>query len=69
MAKMLAIVLLAAGILGLAYGGFSYTKQTQKAKVGPVEINVSEDKRVNVPMWAGLALVVVGGGLLISGKK
>lgn len=69
MAKMLAIVLLAAGILGLAYGGFSYTKQTQKAKVGPVEINVTEDKRVNVPMWAGLALVVVGGGLLISGKK
>lgn len=69
MTKMLAIVLLAAGILGLMYGGFSYTKQTQKAKVGPVEINVSEDKRVNVPMWAGLALTVVGGGLLISGKK
>ena len=67
--KMLAIVLLAAGVLALAYGGFSYTKETNKAKVGPIEINVTEDKRVNVPVWAGLALAIVGGGLLVSGKK
>jgi hypothetical protein len=67
--KMLAIVLLAAGILALAYGGFSYTKETNKAKVGPIEINVTEDKRVNVPVWAGLAMAVVGGGLLLSGRK
>ena len=69
MTKTLAIVLLAAGILALVYGGFSYTKETNKARVGPLEINVTEDKRVNVPVWAGLALVIVGGGLLISGKK
>lgn len=67
--RIFAIVLLAAGILALVYGGFSYTKETQKAKVGPVEINVTEDKRVNVPVWAGLAMAVVGGGLLVSGKK
>jgi hypothetical protein len=67
--KMLGIVLLVVGVLALAYGGFSYTKETNKAKVGPIEINVSEDKRVNVPVWAGLAMAVVGGGLLISGKK
>jgi hypothetical protein len=69
MTRTIAIVLLAAGILALVYGGFSYTKETQKAKVGPIEINVNEDKRVNVPVWAGVALAVVGGALLVSGKK
>ena len=69
MTRTIGIVLLVAGILALAYGGFTYTKETQKAKIGPVEINVKEDKRVNVPVWAGVALALVGGGLLVSGKK
>jgi TRAP-type C4-dicarboxylate transport system permease small subunit len=70
MTKMFAIVLLAAGILALVYGGFNYTKQTHEAKVGPLEINITEDKHVNVPVWAGVALAIVGGGLLlVSGKK
>jgi hypothetical protein len=69
MTKMFGIVLLAAGILALVYGGFNYTRQTHEAKVGPLEINITEDKHVNVPVWAGLALAIVGGGLLVSGKK
>ena len=67
--RMMAIVMLAAGILALVYGGFSYTKQTHEAKVGPLEFSLSENRRFNVPMWAGVALAVVGGGLLLSGKK
>lgn len=67
--RMIAIVILAVGILALAYGGFSYTKETHDAKIGPLEISVSENRRVNVPLWAGVALAVVGGGLLLSGKK
>jgi hypothetical protein len=67
--RMIGIVVLAAGILALAYGGFSYTKDTHNAKVGPLEFSLSEKKRVNVPVWAGLVLAVVGGGILISGKK
>ena len=51
------------------YGGFSYTKQTHEAKLGPLEFSLSENRRVNVPIWAGVALAVVGGGLLLSGKK
>lgn len=69
MTKTFAIVLLAAGILALVYGGFSYTKQTHEAKLGPLQVNVTEDKYVNVPVWAGVALAIVGGGLLVSGKK
>jgi len=67
--RMMAIVILAAGILALAYGGFSYTKQTHEAKAGPLAFALSEDRRFNVPIWAGVALAVVGGGLLLSGKK
>ena len=67
--RMIAIVMLAAGVLALVYGGFSYTKQTHDAKLGPLEFSISENQRVNVPMWAGVALAVVGGGLLLSGKK
>jgi TRAP-type C4-dicarboxylate transport system permease small subunit len=67
--RMIAIVMLAAGILALVYGGFSYTKQTHDAKLGPLEFSISENRRVNVPIWAGVALAVVGGGLLLSGKK
>ncbi len=69
MRKMFAIAVLAAGILALVYGGFGYTKQTHEAKVGPLQINITEDKRVNVPVWAGVVLVIVGAGLLITGKR
>ena len=68
-ARILAIVLVAAGILVLVYGGFTYTKETHDAKVGPVEINIEEKERVRVPMWAGVALVVAGAGLLIVGPN
>jgi hypothetical protein len=67
--RMLAIVLLIAGAVALAYGGFSYTSETHEAKLGPVEIAITEKQRVNVPVWAGVAFLVVGSGLLLSGKK
>jgi hypothetical protein len=66
---MIGIVVLAAGILALVYGGFSYTRETHDVKLGPVEFSVKENKRVNVPLWAGVVLAVVGAGVLISGKK
>lgn len=67
--RMIAIVLLLAGVLGLVYGGFSYTRETHEAKVGPLEISISEKQRVNVPMWAGVALVIAGGGLLLMQRR
>ena len=63
---MIAIVLLAAGLLALVYGGFSYAKQTHDAKSGPLEISVSETQRVNVPVCAGVILVVAGAGVLLT---
>jgi len=68
--KMAAVVLIAAGVLGLVYGGFSYTKDTHEAKVGPIELSVKDKERVNIPVWAGVGAIVIGGALLfIGGKK
>jgi hypothetical protein len=67
--KIAAIVLIVAGVLGLVYGGFSYTKETHDAKLGPIEISVQDRERVNVPVWAGVGAIVIGGGLLLVGSK
>lgn len=67
--KIVAIVLVVAGILALAYGGFTYKKETHDARIGPVEIAVTEKKQVDVPVWAGVALIVVGAGLLVAARK
>ena len=66
--KMAGIVLIVAGLLGLAYGGFSYTKETHDTKIGPLELSV-KDRRVNIPMWAGVAAVVAGGVMLALPRK
>ena len=63
--RAVGIVLLVLGLLGIAYGGFSYTKDTTAAKIGPVEIEVKEKEHVNVPLWAGVAVAAVGAVLLV----
>jgi hypothetical protein len=67
--KMAAIVLIMGGVLGLVYGGFSYTKETHEAKLGPIELSVKDKETVNVPVWAGVAAIVIGGGLLLLGSR
>jgi TRAP-type C4-dicarboxylate transport system permease small subunit len=67
--KIVAVVLIVAGILGLLYGGFSYTKETHDVKLGPIELSVKEKKTVNVPLWAGVGALVAGGLLLVFGSK
>ncbi len=66
--KLGAIVLIVAGVLGLAYGGFSYTRNTEQAKIGPFAITVQDRQRFNVPVWAGVAAILVGVGLLAAGR-
>ena len=68
--KILAIVLIVAGVLVLVYGGFTYIKETHKTNLGPIELSVQEKKTVNIPVWAGVGAIVVGSGLLLfAGKK
>ena len=67
--KIAGIVLVLAGVLALAYGGFTYTKDTHDVKLGPIELSVEEKKTVNIPMWAGIGAILVGGFLLIGGGR
>lgn len=62
--RIIGIVLLVAGALALVYGGFSYTQEETAAKVGPLELKVEQQERVNIPLWAGIA-AVLGGGVLV----
>jgi len=57
-------ILIGAGIMALAYGGFTYTKQSDTARLGPIEFTVSEKETVNVPVWAGAGAILLGAGLL-----
>jgi TRAP-type C4-dicarboxylate transport system permease small subunit len=65
----LAVVLMIAGGLGLAYGGFSYTKETHTADVGALHLSVDEEQRVNIPMGVGIGALLLGGILLVVGRK
>ena len=67
--KLVAVVLIVAGVLGLTYGGFSYTKDTTVVKVGPLELTAREKQTINIPLWAGIGATVVGGLLLVISSK
>ena len=67
--RIAAIALIVAGALGLAYGSFSFTKQTHQAKLGPIELSENEKQTVNVPVWAGAGAIVAGGLLLLMGSR
>ena len=63
--KIVGIVLILAGILGLVYRSFSYTKETHEAKIGPLELQLKEKETVNIPVWAGVGVIIVGAALLL----
>jgi len=67
--KILALALILAGALGLVYGGFTYTKETHETKLGPIELSVTDKETVNIPVWAGIGAIVIGGALLVFGSK
>ena len=67
--QIVAIVLIIAGTLGLAYGSFSYTKETHEAKIGPLQFSIKEKETVNIPVWAGAGAIGIGVILLVTGRK
>ncbi|HXU13154.1 MAG TPA: hypothetical protein VN898_14460 [Candidatus Binatia bacterium] len=66
---ILAIVLIAAGILALAYGGFTYTSQSHDLKLGSLELSVKDKETVNIPVWVGTGAIVVGALLFVARPK
>lgn len=67
--KIVALVLIIGGILGLAYGGFSYTRETHSADIGSMHLEIKDTQRVNIPLWVGLAALIGGGVLLVAPRR
>lgn len=67
--KVLGLVLLVSGVLGLVYGSFSYTKNTEEAKIGSVVISVKDKQSVNIPVWVGVGGIVLGSAFLVTGYR
>lgn len=69
MTKIIGVLLIVAGTLGLIYGGFSYTKEKHDVKLGPLQFSMAEKETVNVPVWAGAGAIAIGVILLLVGRK
>lgn len=69
MSRIAALVLIVAGVLALAYGGFSYTREDTAVKVGPLELKVERKETVNIPLWAGVGAIAAGVVLLALGGR
>jgi drug/metabolite transporter (DMT)-like permease len=67
--KIIGVLLVVAGTLGLIYGGFSYTKEKHDVNLGPLKFSMEEKERVNVPVWAGAGAIAIGVILLLVGRK
>jgi hypothetical protein len=67
--RLVAIILIMAGVIGLAYQQFSFTRETAQAKIGPLELSVKEKQTVNVPMWLSIGAIGLGVVLLVTGGR
>jgi hypothetical protein len=67
--KIIGIVLILAGLLGIGFGGFSFTKETHKASLGPINLSVAEKETVNIPLWASIIAIAAGAAVLVAGSK
>ncbi len=67
--RLAAIFIIIGGVLGLVYGSFTYTKETQETKLGPIELSVKEKETINIPVWAGAGAIAFGSLILLFGNK
>jgi len=67
-ARILGIILLVVGLLGLVYGHIEYTKETHEAQFGPFRLSVTEKETAFIPSWASIAVMVAGVVLLVVRK-
>ncbi len=67
--RIVGVLLLVLGLAGFLTGGFSFTKDTTQAKLGPLELTVKEKESVNIPQWMSLGAMVRGGVVLVLGFR
>ena len=69
MKKTLGIILIALGVLGLAWGGFTYTTNEKVVDIGPIHATREKTHNIPLPPIAGAVMLLGGIVLLVAGKK
>jgi len=67
--KILGIVLMVAGVLALAYGGFTYTTHKKAVDMGPLQVERSKQHSVPLPPLVGIGALAVGAVLFFAGNR
>jgi hypothetical protein len=67
--KMIAVVLITLGVIGLVYGNITYTKESHETKVGPIELSIKDKETISIPIWAGVGSIAFGSMLLLLGRR
>ena len=66
--RILAIVLIVAGILGLVYDRFTYTQESHDLEIGSLEVSVKEKETLHIPVWCSVGAIAAGALLLLARK-
>ena len=67
--KALGIVVMIAGVLALAYGGFSWTTHKKAIDMGPIQVERTQQHSVFLPPLVGIGALVIGGVLVFAGRR
>ncbi len=67
--RIIGAALLILGLAGFLTGGFSFTKETTHAQLGPLQLSVQERESVNVPQWLSIGAMVAGAVVLVLGFR
>ena len=67
--RLTGAILIVLGLAGFFTGGFSFTKETTQAKLGPLELTVKGKESVNVPQWLSLGAIALGAVVLVLGFR
>jgi hypothetical protein len=67
--RVAGVILIVLGLAGFFTGGFSFTKETTQAKIGPLELTVKDKETVNVPQWLSLGAIALGAVVLVLGFR
>ncbi len=67
--RIVGIILIVAGAVALAYGGFTYTDEKEVAKLGSLEFSVKDEEKISIPVWASVGGIAIGAALLLFGGR
>ncbi len=69
MLRLIGLVLLVAGLAGLAIGTFEYSRMKDVVKVGPIEVQAKDKEKVTIPPLAAGGVAAAGLVLVLAGRR